>query len=118
MHTVDIVQFKEFKKGFTFDLMKEISMHKEIVKSYTFNNEIKKMSNRILRNILNSDRSKREKEKTILYNYILYLCNFMQGGTYKNFDKIYQYIRDSKHNIDYFNIVILKEIKTTQKITV
>lgn len=117
MELIEIDQFKEFKKEFEFDLRSETFLHLRTIPSITFNSKVLKMSKEILDKILDSSRPSKHTETTILYSYILYLCNFMKGH-YDNFDKIYQYIQRDKSNIRYFDLTILREIEKYEKINI
>lgn len=103
---INIVQYKDFKKEFEFNLIKEIALLK-LVQKLSWNSKTQKKSSEILYHILDGKRVKSDKEHTITYEYVIYLSNFMQDRP-KTFDNLLEYVENNK--TDYIGIDTLKEL--------
>jgi len=103
---IELIQYREYKKNYQYDLMSEIKLLKNVI-YITWSADIKKQAEKTLKNILNSNRNKKELESTILYSYTFMLCNYMKERP-KTFDVIYVYLTDNKNN--HMSIHQLKEL--------
>lgn len=106
MKNIKIIQYKEFKKEYQFNLFNEIAMLKHVEK-ISWNKDTQELAKKIKDNMLNTNRYQSEKDNSILFDYTLFLINYMKDRP-KTFDIIYNYLTENKYN--YMGIEILKEL--------
>lgn len=106
---IKIVQYKDFKKEFEFNLIKEIALHK-LVQKLSWNSKTQKKSKEVLYHILDGSRVKSDKDTTVKFEYAIYLSNFMKDRP-KIFDNILEHMENSKG--DYIGIETLKALSKT-----
>lgn len=104
---MDIKQFKEFKRDFVFKGILEEKALLIKVKNSTFLDYVTNTCNTIENRLLNSKRTKHDKNGIIFFSYVMYLCEFT-SGMHDNFDKILKWINKDVNT--YVNDITLAEI--------
>lgn len=104
---IDIMQYKEYKKEFEFDIISEIDMLKRTEK-ITFNKQLKKDIKDSLNHIIDSYRPQSHRENTIIIAYVKhYLLNFTANEV-GNFDTIYNHVKSDPKR--YIGVKFLREL--------
>lgn len=105
--SMELIQLKDYKKSFEYDLMTEIDTLKK-VQSDTWDQSIRDDIKNHSEHLTDTSRSKKHRDNIIVYSYIkYYLMNFMKDRP-KTFDVIYKYISDYPTN--YISMHTLKEL--------